>query len=63
MSKSKEWIVVNRYGGMKFIRGEFDSDKEALAFVNSLLNQDEKRKGRGARLWCSVYRLFANYSN
>ena len=61
--KKKSWIVVTQYGGYVCVRGRFDEQREALDFMNTLLNSDRKRKGRGARLVCHVYQLFGSYAN
>ena len=59
----KAWIVVTQYGGYVCVRGRFDEQRQAMDFMDCLLDNDKKRVRRGARLTCHVYQLFGSYAN
>ena len=64
MKFRKSWIVVGQYGGMLFIKKGFDTQREALDFMNHTLNSKKALpKRKGPRLICHVYQLFGSYSN
>ena len=64
MKFKRSWIVVGQYGGMLHVKKGFDSLREALDFMNRVLNSEKALpKRRGARLICHVYELFNSYSN